>query len=53
MQSSKINKKILAELKEMAAGNLKRVIPPVTDLLSLEHIVNYVEFKTVWHPIGN
>lgn len=47
------NKKILGELKEMAAGNMKRVIPPTKDLLTLEHIVSYVEFKTVWHPIGN
>ena len=47
------NKKILGELKEMAAGNLKRVVPPVENMLSLEHLVSYVEFKTVWHPIGN
>jgi acyl-CoA reductase-like NAD-dependent aldehyde dehydrogenase len=49
------NKKLLGELKEMAAGNMKRVIPPVTakDMLSLDHLVSYVEYKTVWHPIGN
>ncbi len=47
------NKKILGDLKEMAAGNMKRVVPPVKEMLSLNHLVNYVEFKTVWHPIGN
>ncbi len=47
------NKKILGELKEMAAGNMKRVIPPINDMLSLDHLVSYVEYKTVWHPIGN
>lgn len=49
------NKKLLGELKEMAAGNMKRVITPVTakDMLSLDHLVSYVEYKTVWHPIGN
>jgi acyl-CoA reductase-like NAD-dependent aldehyde dehydrogenase len=49
------NKKVLGELKEMAAGNMKRVIPLIAqkDMLSLDHLINYVEFKTVWHPIGN
>ncbi|MES3039407.1 MAG: aldehyde dehydrogenase family protein [Bdellovibrionota bacterium] len=44
--------KILGELKEMGAGNLKRVVPPVEVDLSLEHLLSYVEYKTVWHPIG-
>ena len=47
------NKKLLGELKEMAAGNMKRVVPPVNESLSLDHLVSYVEYKTVWHPIGN
>lgn len=49
------NKKLLGELKEMAAGNMKRVITSVAakDMLSLDHLVSYVEYKTVWHPIGN
>lgn len=47
------NKKILGELKEMAAGNMKRVIPQMKDMLCLEHLLQYVEYKTVWHPIGN
>ncbi len=47
------NKKLLGELKEMAAGNMKRVVTPVNEPLSLDHLVSYVEYKTVWHPIGN
>lgn len=46
------DKKILGELRTMAAANMKRVVPPVKDSLSLEHLMSYVEFKTVWHPIG-
>lgn len=46
-------KKILSELKEMAAGNFKRIVPKMDEALSLEHLIQYVEFKTVWHPIGN
>ncbi len=45
--------KILAEIKTLAAGNLKRVVPPVTEALSLDHLIQYVEFKTVWHPVGH
>jgi acyl-CoA reductase-like NAD-dependent aldehyde dehydrogenase len=45
--------KLLGEIKEMAAGNLKRVVGPVEENLSLEHLVNFVEYKTVWHPIGH
>jgi acyl-CoA reductase-like NAD-dependent aldehyde dehydrogenase len=49
------DKKILGELKEMGATNMKRVIGPVTanDQLSLTHLISFVEYKTVWHPIGN
>ena len=46
------DRKILGELRTMAAANMKRIVPPVKDQLSLEHLVSYVEFKTVWHPIG-
>lgn len=46
------DKKILGEIRTMAAANMKRVVPPVKDSLSLEHLMSYVEFKTVWHPIG-
>lgn len=46
------DRKVLGELREMAAANMKRIVPPVKELLSLEHLISYVEFKTVWHPIG-
>lgn len=47
------DKKILSEMREMAAANMKRIVPPVKEALSLEHLLSYVEYKTVWHPIGN
>lgn len=46
------DRKILGELRTMAAANMKRIIPPVKEQLSLEHLISFVEFKTVWHPIG-
>lgn len=47
------NKLVLAELKASAADNMKRVVPPTKEILSLENLTNFVEYKTVWHPIGN
>jgi acyl-CoA reductase-like NAD-dependent aldehyde dehydrogenase len=44
---------VLAELKEMGAENMKRVISPCKEDLSLENLINFVEYKTVWHPIGH
>lgn len=46
------DKKVLAELKVLGAANMKRVIPPVKAQLSLEHLAQFLEFKTVWHPVG-
>lgn len=45
--------KILSELKELAAENMKRIVSPEKDVLSLDHLIRFVEFKTVWHPIGH
>ncbi|MEK6628174.1 MAG: aldehyde dehydrogenase family protein [Bdellovibrionota bacterium] len=47
------DKAMLAELRSMAAANMKRIVSPTKDLLSLEHLMSYVEYKTVWHPIGH
>jgi acyl-CoA reductase-like NAD-dependent aldehyde dehydrogenase len=47
------DKKVLSELKIMAADNMKRIIAPSQIVLSLENLTNFVEYKTVWHPIGN
>ncbi|MCC2680340.1 MAG: aldehyde dehydrogenase [Pseudobdellovibrio sp.] len=44
--------KKLGELKVLAADNMKRVVNPTKDSVSLEHLMSFVEFKTVWHPIG-
>jgi acyl-CoA reductase-like NAD-dependent aldehyde dehydrogenase len=44
---------ILGEVRTLAAGNIKRVIPPTgNEVLSLEVLRGYLEVKTVWHPIG-
>ncbi len=47
------DKKILTEFKLASASNMKRIVPPIKKPLSLEHLMSFVEFKTVWHPIGN
>jgi len=44
---------LLASLKEKAVHNMKRVVAPTRESHSLDNILNYVEFKTVWHPVGN
>jgi len=44
------------EMEQFAAENLKRVVRPRTfgprHVGSLAEITNFVELKTVWHPIG-
>jgi len=47
------NSKLLGEFREMAATNIKRIVPWRKRQLSLEHLLDYVEFKTVWHPAGH
>jgi acyl-CoA reductase-like NAD-dependent aldehyde dehydrogenase len=47
------DRKILAELKAQACSNMKRLAQaPGTGALSLESILSFVEYKTVWHPSG-
>jgi acyl-CoA reductase-like NAD-dependent aldehyde dehydrogenase len=46
------NAKLRAELTEMAAENMKRVVGPIAQSLSLDHLLKYVEYKTAWHPVG-
>ena len=43
---------ILGELKSMAVENMKRVAPFKGSGLDLDNVLQFVEFKTVWHPIG-
>lgn len=48
------DQKILAQYKLNSAENMKRIIPPQKNIddLSLENLMQYLEYKTVWHPIG-
>lgn len=47
------DKKLLKDFQINAGLNMKRLVPTISKDLSLEHLTQYVEFKTVWHPIGN
>jgi acyl-CoA reductase-like NAD-dependent aldehyde dehydrogenase len=41
-----------AELERLAADNVKRVVRSSADVQSPWEIEAFLEFKTVWHPIG-
>ena len=41
-----------AELERLGADNMKRQPRPKGPLLALERVLDFVEYKTVWHPIG-
>ena len=43
---------IEAELEELAAENVKRIVHGRADVQSPWEIASYLELKTVWHPIG-
>ena len=47
------DKKLFKDFQLNAGLNMKRIVPTISKDLSLEHLTYYVEFKTVWHPIGN
>ena len=40
------------ELEILAADNVKRVVRGPADGQSLREITGFLEFKTVWHPVG-
>lgn len=42
----------LFKVKEWGVDNMKRVVLPRKDVLSLEMITDHLEYKTSWHPIG-
>ncbi|MCC7403329.1 MAG: aldehyde dehydrogenase family protein [Bdellovibrionales bacterium] len=44
--------KVWSELKVLGAENMKRVVAPGRETMGLESISGFLEFKTVWHPIG-
>ena len=45
--------KMQSEIRTLAVDNMKRVAPRLKTELSLENILYFVEYKTVWHPIGS
>lgn len=40
------------ELEKLGADNMKRNVGSKGPVLALERVLDYVEYKTVWHPIG-
>jgi acyl-CoA reductase-like NAD-dependent aldehyde dehydrogenase len=54
VDASGLNAKSLAALKLAGAQNFKRIynFKSSKDYLELERIKSFIEFKTVWHPIG-
>jgi acyl-CoA reductase-like NAD-dependent aldehyde dehydrogenase len=42
----------VAELERLAAENVKRVVHGAADGQSLWDVADFMELKTVWHPIG-
>ena len=43
---------IYSEIRRLSTDNMKRVIPFTEKEKSLELVLNFVEHKTIWHPIG-
>lgn len=50
---SKAEADILSSMKFSGSENMKRIAGPIQDFQSLENILQFVEYKTVWHPVGN
>jgi len=46
------SKKVYETVREKSVDNMKRIVPAHKELKSLENILSFVEYKTVWHPIG-
>ena len=46
------DQKIYSEIRQNSIDNMKRIVPFSSQRKSLELILNFVEHKTVWHPIG-
>ena len=42
----------LGELQKAASETMKRVVTKSPRSQSLENLLNFVEYKTIWHPIG-
>jgi hypothetical protein len=46
-----VSNKDLTELKELGSENLKR-IHSFSELQSTKRMTNFMEVKTIWHPVG-
>ena len=51
IDASGVSSKDLAELKELGSENLKRIYT-FSELQSTKRMTNFMEIKTIWHPIG-
>ncbi|OQW48909.1 MAG: hypothetical protein A4S09_13155 [Proteobacteria bacterium SG_bin7] len=47
------DQKRISEFKTLAVENMKRFVGPTKKIMTLENLLDFVEYKTVWHPIGN
>ena len=46
------SEKLFYEMKDLAIDNMKRMVPMTKTELCVEKILQFVEYKTVWHPVG-
>lgn len=46
------NSELLGKLREWGVPNMKRIAGKAKEAHSLDNILSFVEFKTVWHPVG-
>ena len=51
IDASGVSSKDLAELKELGSENLKRIYT-FSEFQSTKRMTNFMEIKTIWHPIG-
>jgi acyl-CoA reductase-like NAD-dependent aldehyde dehydrogenase len=51
IDASGVSSKDLTELKELGSENLKRIYT-FSELQSTKRMTNFMEIKTMWHPIG-
>ena len=43
---------VLKRLQQEACENMKRVVAPIAHDRHIDNILKFVEYKSVWHPIG-
>ena len=44
--------KLFTETRKLGVENMKRVVATRDDFTQLACLLDFVEYKTVWHPIG-